>query len=151
LSESERIADQIRRSLHGEAWHGPSVFEAVRDVSWQVAAERPVRGAHSIWELVLHLIVWHEVALKRLAGEAFDPTPDQDWPDAPDATAAAWAHTTEALESAASALIAAVAKLSDEALEADAPGRDHSVYVMLQGVAQHNAYHAGQIVILSKR
>ena len=38
----------------------------------------------------------------------------------------------------------------DAILHQTAPGKTHSVYVMLHGAVQHNLYHTGQISILRK-
>ena len=35
-------------------------------------------------------------------------------------------------------------------LDEIAPGKDHSLYVMLHGAVQHDLYHAGQIAVLKK-
>jgi hypothetical protein len=51
----EILADQIRRAFWGESWHGPSVREVLAGVSAEDAAAHPIAGAHSIWEIVLHL------------------------------------------------------------------------------------------------
>ena len=53
--ELKRLEEQLRRAHEGEAWHGPSLLEALAGVSAEQAAARPIAGAHSIWELVLHL------------------------------------------------------------------------------------------------
>ena len=54
-TELERLEEQLRLSFEGEAWHGPSVLEALDDVTADVASAHPIDGAHSIWERVLHL------------------------------------------------------------------------------------------------
>ena len=54
-AEVNRLEEQLRRALEGEAWHGPSVLESLAGLSAAQAASHPIAGAHSIWELVLHL------------------------------------------------------------------------------------------------
>ena len=55
MTEIERIEDQLKRSLEGEAWHGPALEELLADVRAEQAAAKPVPPAHSIWEIVLHI------------------------------------------------------------------------------------------------
>ena len=43
MSESARLADQIRRAFDGEAWHGPALMEILADVDAATAAARPLR------------------------------------------------------------------------------------------------------------
>jgi len=54
-TELQRLEEQLERALEGEAWHGPSLLEVLEGVSAHQAAAHPIAGAHSIWELVLHL------------------------------------------------------------------------------------------------
>src|SRR5204863_33859 len=68
MTEIERILDQLRRAYEGEAWHGPSVHEVLNGVTAAQAHERPLRNAHSIWELVQHIAVWADVGSRRLTG-----------------------------------------------------------------------------------
>ena len=58
MTEATRIADQLRRAFGGEAWHGDSVFEILDGVTAAQAAAHPIKNAHSIWELVLHIGAW---------------------------------------------------------------------------------------------
>ena len=55
MNEIRKIRSQIRRAFEGQAWHGPSVKELLADVTAEQAAAHPVAGAHSIWELALHI------------------------------------------------------------------------------------------------
>ena len=54
MTEVERIADQLKRSMEGKAWHGPALLEVLEGVTAQQAAA-PVSTAHTIWEIVLHV------------------------------------------------------------------------------------------------
>ena len=42
MSETARLADQIRRAFEGEAWHGDSVLEILKNVDAKQAAARPI-------------------------------------------------------------------------------------------------------------
>jgi uncharacterized damage-inducible protein DinB len=155
MNELGRIADQFRRAWKGEAWHGPSLNEVLQGVTSAQAQQKPVSGAHSIWELVLHLTTWADVARRRLAGELFEVTESEDWPSVNRTTPEDWTQALEQLNRANQSLLSALetaAKSGDpEAkLEQMAPGKDHSIYVLLHGAIQHHLYHAGQIAILKK-
>jgi uncharacterized damage-inducible protein DinB len=150
-SEVERIADQLRRAFEGNAWHGPALEEILSDVSSEQAARKPLRAAHSIWEIMLHVAVWEQVVRRRLAGEVIDEfPPEQDWPPVKDTSENAWQRALESLKKGNQQLQRAISEFSDERLGDTVPGKGHSVYVMLQGVVQHDLYHAGQIAILKK-
>jgi uncharacterized damage-inducible protein DinB len=151
MSEIQRIEDQLRRAFEGNAWHGPAVRELLADVTAAKAAGRPLPNAHSIWEIALHMATWERVVHQRLQGETVANLPtEQDWPPVRDTSEAAWRQAVRDLEQANHDLHAAIAQSNEARLADMAPGKDHSVYVMLHGIIQHDLYHAGQIAVLKK-
>ncbi len=151
MSEIERIRDQLKRSHQGEAWHGPSVGEVLDGISAERAAARPLGEAHTIWELVLHMVAWTEVARRRLEGERIDSIPDEeDFPQIVDPGEEAWRQALLQLDEAHTRLDATLSRFEESRLDDPVPLRDDSYYTMLHGLIQHNAYHAGQIVLLGK-
>lgn len=150
MKETERIIQQLERAYGHGAWHGPSVCETLEGISAEQAAARPIAGAHSIWELALHIAAWKSAARRRLEGDRAELTSEEDWPPVMDDSESAWAETKKALEQAHGALVSAISRLDDANLdEAILPGMS-SVYVTLHGLIQHDIYHAGQIAILKK-
>ncbi|EMR02098.1 DinB family protein [Cesiribacter andamanensis] len=150
MQESQRIADQLKRSMEGEAWHGPALLELLADVSAPEAAAHPLPVAHSIWELCLHLNCWQVAVLQRLQGQAMEYAPDEDWPTPPAPTEAAWQQALEQLQYTYRQLQAAILQLPDEQLEQPCPGKNYSLYILLHGLIQHILYHGGQIALLRK-
>lgn len=150
MTEIQRIADQLRRAFKGEAWHGPALLEILDGVPARQASARPLASTHSIWEIVLHISAWEDTVRRRLGGELFEPTGEQNWPSIPDTSDAAWQRALEALRSGHAALERTIALLPDSRLGETVPGQDYSVYFMLHGLVQHNLYHAGQIALLKK-
>ena len=65
-STAAQLSNHIKRTVAGPMWHGPSLDELLASVSSDQAAARPIAGAHSIWEIVLHVTAWAEIALARL-------------------------------------------------------------------------------------
>jgi len=61
-----------------------------------------------------------------------------------------WIAIQAALRQSHENLREAVLTLTDERLAANAPQSENSVAVLLHGVAQHAAYHGGQIALLKK-
>ncbi|MEX2152516.1 MAG: DinB family protein [Gemmatimonadaceae bacterium] len=151
MSRGQIVAEKIERSVSGPMWHGDALADLIGDVTAEQAAERPIPGAHTIWELVLHMSAWTEIARERLVGSAkSDPTPEEDWPPVKDQSADEWRAARERLKEAHRELAADVAKLGDSDLIGRVPGKDHSVLTMLHGIVEHDAYHGGQIAILKK-
>ena len=149
-TECDRVADQLFRIVEGDAWHGPPVRALLADVTPEVAAARPIAGAHSIWELVLHMTLWADIGRRRVAGEIVEPTSTEDWPPVGPTGAAEWSAATAALERAHAELRRAALALGDGHLEDRTPGKPYTLYVLLHGIVQHAAYHAGQVAILKR-
>jgi uncharacterized damage-inducible protein DinB len=150
ISETSRIADQLRRAFDGRAWHGPSLLELLKDVDATTAAAQPLRNVHSIWELALHISAWDEAVRRRLGGIKLKVTARQNFPRVPEPTTAAWNQAIAQVKRTHDALVETVAAFPDSRLFARVPGKGHNFYFMLHGVVQHELYHAGQIAILKK-
>ena len=148
--ESHRIADQLRRVGTGGAWHGPSLSELTAGLSAEAAAAHPLPRLHSIWEIVAHLDAWHDVVRRRLGGEPYDPDSAGDWPAVSDASEPAWRELLRRERDGRAALSAAIVDAGDAALGRPVPGKDYTVYTMLHGAIQHDAYHIGQIALLRR-
>ena len=149
-SEVERIRGELQRAFEGEAWHGPAVLELLRDVTAQQAAARPIAGAHSIWELVLHIAAWENAGRRRLEGDRAELPDEENFPPVSDTSEAAWQQTIEELKIGHSKLYDAITGLEESRLDEPILDGMRSVYITLHGVIQHDLYHAGQIALLKK-
>ena len=96
-TEVERIRDQFRRAFDGEAWHGPSVLQLFNGITAQQAASHPIPGAHSIWELTLHIVAWENACKRRLEGDPAQLTDAEDWQPIDDTSETAWESTKQSL------------------------------------------------------
>jgi uncharacterized damage-inducible protein DinB len=100
--------------------------------------------------LVNHIAAWNLILASRASGTVVNVTTEQDWPPVTDTSTAAWTKAQENLRAARAKLRGNVEKMNDAQLDNIAPGKDHTLYVMLHGGVQHDLYHAGQIAILKK-
>jgi uncharacterized damage-inducible protein DinB len=150
MREVERITNQLERAISGDAWHGPAVMELLNGTNAEQAAARPVAGAHSIWELSLHIGAWLRACRRRLAGDRAQLTDAEDWPQISDAGEEAWKKAVESIKDTHGELASAILALDDSRLDEPILTGLSSVYVTLHGVIQHCLYHAGQIAVLKK-
>jgi uncharacterized damage-inducible protein DinB len=150
MGEIQRIQDQLKRSFEGPSWHGPSVREVLEGVTAEQAVARPIAGAHSIWEITLHMATWKSVVARRVRGEVVGQVPDDvDWPKAGEG-AQEWSAARQRLQSAHAELVEVLAALDEARLDEPPYPKASSRYVQLHGVIQHDLYHAGQIAVLKK-
>ena len=153
MSECTRLADQIRRAFEGEAWHGDAVLELLADVKAKTAVAHPVKGAHSIWELVLHIAAWDGAALTRTCGTAIELTDKQNFPPVEDTSETAWQAAVKKMCDVHGELIHAVESFPDARLMDPVAGKKEKYYnffYLFSGIVQHELYHAGQIALLKK-
>ena len=150
MTEIERIVDQYRRAWDGDAWHGPSLWPSLQDVTAKEAYARPIAGLHTIAEIVQHLIYWRWAMVERVAGALVSPAHDEQWPAPADASESAWKEALALLETRQDAMMQALGKLRDEQLTQPIAGRDYDLYVQLHGCVQHDIYHIGQIMLLKR-
>lgn len=150
MTEIERITDQLKRAFHGEAWHGPAVMTILEGITASQAAASPMRAAHSIWELALHIEAWDRACLRRLNGDRAELDDAEDWRRVTDTSEESWEKCKAAMRQANEELRQAVSRLDDSRLDQPILKGMPTVYVTLHGVIQHDLYHAGQIAILKK-
>ena len=154
MTETERIRDQFQRAFDGQAWHGPSVLSLLEGVTAEQAAAHAIPGAHSIWELTLHIAAWEDACRRRLEGDPAQLTDDENFPPVSDTSEGAWESAKAKLIDVHRRLLDVIATTDDSRL--DQPIMDSaeipfsSAYVTLHGGVQHSLYHAGQIAILKK-
>jgi len=130
---------------------GPIELVSEHDGPRDQAAAHPISGAHSIWEIVLHLTTDYVLVLRRLSGDGRQLTPEEDWPPCPAVTDENWRKATQDLANLNQELRQAVhafpgARL-DEPLVSEVP---YTAYTQFIGITQHNLYHAGQIALLKR-
>lgn len=153
MMKKDELLDTLRRSFDGDAWHGPAVADALKGVSDVDAARRLPGGAHSIWEITLHIAAWGNEVARRLHGHEPAEPEEGDWP----VTGGSWREATQRVRSARDRVIKRVEELKDTDLERPvgqsrdpALGTGFTYAGLIEGLAQHNAYHAGQIMLLRR-
>ena len=144
----------LEEAFERRSWHGTNLRGSVRGVKPAVAAWRPRRGRHNIWEIVVHAAYWKYAVRRRLTGEKRGSFALQgsNWflrPD-PEATAAAWSSDVRLLVREHQQLLAVVARLRDADLGRKVKGSPFTVAALVRGIAAHDLYHAGQIQVLKR-
>jgi uncharacterized damage-inducible protein DinB len=153
MTETARITDELRRAFDGEAWHGDSLFKILKGVTAAQAASRPIQNAHSIWELVLHIAAWEGAVRQRMTGVAVRLSPEKNFPSVADVSEAAWRQALAYVRRTHKELLDDTKKFPEKSLSKQVPGKRGAHYnfgFMLHGLAQHAAYHGGQISLLKK-
>jgi len=157
MKEREHLLKELKQAHDGDPWHGSSRAAILSDVTLSEATRNPDGGAHSIWQLVLHMRAWtNEVARRVREGKAGEPV-EGDWPPVGKASEESWRAAVASLEQAHENVAAAVRDMREGQMDErvggdrDAPlGTGVTHREMLHGLAQHDAYHSGQIALLKR-
>jgi len=147
----DRILTRYDEVVQGPAaWHGDPMWQILEDISAKTAAARPLPNAHTIWEIVMHMIFWEDVAAKRLAGERAGLVEELNFPDMPVATDENWRNTLDQLRASNRRFRHAVAELDPARLDQLSAAGKRTFYHEAHGLLEHHTYHLGQIALLKK-
>jgi uncharacterized damage-inducible protein DinB len=106
--------------------------------------------SNTIWEIVVHIIRWRENVLQRVQGQLLR-TPDNNYFEkVTDPSEEAWARTLEELQRTQEKWVHYLSHLKVEEFSKRYAPNNMDYYEHILGIVQHDAYHLGQIVLLSK-
>ncbi len=147
MKETDRICEQMKQMVYGEAWHGPCIIDVLRGITAPMASAKPIPGVHSIWEILAHLTATQQIILQRIRTGTDS---GEDFPSAPAATDEAWENAIVAFKAAEHELRQAIAAFPDDRLSHALKVGGTSAYNNFHGNIQHTAYHISQIGLLKK-
>jgi len=145
--ETEHIRNAIDHALSGQGAH-VGTKDLFQGLGWKAAGMRPEAFPHSLFQLLNHLNFWQDWVVEWLDGG--NPKVPKHaaggWPGRPRPTnAKEWQRAVRKFRSG-------LTRLARQASEADllTERGKHSRLEMLQAIASHNSYHAGQVVVLRR-
>lgn len=157
MSTKQLLIAELNAAVNGDPWHGPSLNDLLNNINWQSAIQHPIKNAHSIAELVLHIIAWTEEVTNRLDGNEPGMPQRGDWPQVKELDEVKWQSIIDELRTVNAQLAQKLETIPESFLltkvgvNRDAPlGTGITYEAMLSGLTQHHAYHGGQIALLSK-
>jgi len=141
------LRHQVVELLTGGHAHVPAL-EAVAGLDAALRGKRPAEAIHSVWEELEHMRIAQEDILRYTLDPAWESPawPEGYWPAVREPTEAQWLAALERFQGDLEEVCALV-KDPRRDLTARLPhgeGRTYLRQALL--VADHNAYHAGQIV-----
>ena len=148
--------DMLDRAYNRRSWHGTNLRGSLRGLTCKDAARRPAPGRHNIWELVVHCAYWKYAVTRRLTGMKRGSFPLEGSnffarPVNGGLTERAWKADIALLDEAHRALRAAIASIPTSEMNGSS-NRNPSAApdFLVQGIAAHDLYHAGQIQLIKK-
>jgi uncharacterized damage-inducible protein DinB len=135
----------------GKPWHGPTLRGSLMGLTAQEASGHRSKSGHSIADIAIHCAYWKYAVRRRLSGGkrgAF-PWKGSNWFSLPiPLTDANWKAILETLDAEHDALYAVIEAYPEKKLMKKQAGSRFLPIEMIQGIAAHDVYHAGQIRLL---
>ena len=64
-NELKSLIRELEISLDGQPWYGRSVYEILNEVKEEEAFKKPTADAHSLIDLLYHMLTWASFTLKK--------------------------------------------------------------------------------------
>ncbi|MHB1022357.1 MAG: DinB family protein [Acidobacteriaceae bacterium] len=126
---------------------------AVKDMPVHLQGVRPQGSPHSPWELLEHMRIaqWDILEFMRNPKHLSPEFPEGYWPDTqPPPQEQAWNESVQAFRADLKAIVAIAADKSMDLYARIPHGDGQTILRELLLVADHNAYHLGQFVLLRR-
>jgi hypothetical protein len=146
------MRDHILYLLKGGGAH-VNFDAAVKGLPVNLRGKRPRNAAHSPWEILEHMRIaqWDILEFSRDAKHVSPKWPEGYWPKtAAPPNAKAWAATLKAIREDLEAMRSLVADESVDLLARIPHGEGQTVLREALLVADHNAYHLGELVTVRR-
>jgi len=150
--EIKRIHKNISAIYDGSPWHGDNVLSYLSDVSAEMAVKKSEKLNHSIAEIVCHMTAWRNFVIEKIKGnvayEVWDT--EKNWQKIISLSEAEWQAIKDDLLKNQAQLLQKIEQMPESMLSSPVDGRKYNFRLLLQGIAQHDIYHAGQISMIKK-
>ena len=150
MKETQRIINQFEYLYNGEPWIGVNIVDTLANITSEQAANKIGVDRNSIWEITNHIISWRLNVLQRVKGKTMVSPGNNYFEPVTHQSAAAWKNTLKQLKISQQEWIDFLKTFSENDFEKIYPKNAMTYYENIHGIIQHDAYHLGQITLLSK-
>lgn len=150
MKETQRISKLFEDLYDGSPWIDVTLLGTLKNISAEKAAAKIAPDRNSIWQILNHIVSWRDNVLKRVQGEVIISPADNYFTPVADTSEKAWQQALKQLEDTELRWIDFLKKFDESQFERIYPVNEMTFYEHIQGILQHDAYHLGQIVLLSK-
>jgi len=149
MTEQQHLGALFQNLYNGHPWIDVTLTGVLENIPAEKAQQR-VGHCNTIWEIVVHMIRWRENVLQRVQGAVLKTPANNYIEPISDTSDDAWGNTLRALESSQSAWLDFLKNLNLAELDKPYPVSGLTYYEHIHGILQHDSYHLGQIVLLSR-
>ncbi len=151
-NEIQSIISNLENTLDGSPWFGRPVYALLREIESPMAFKKLTPESHSMMELLYHMLTWSDFTLQRIEKKKIhdmDAFEKMDWREI-DPNSQNWDEGLAELIATHQQIIAILHTKDDTFLDEIVEYRQYDFRYLLNGLIQHNIYHAGQVAILAK-
>lgn len=144
------FVSQFKSIYEGEPWFGNSMQEILKDVTDEAAFYKSNKDAHSLAQIVWHMVYWRQSLIKRLAGDITykgSMKSEDNWSTETKLNALGWPAIRQLLHTSQQQVVELLEKQSDKLLD-EAYSEKASYRELITGIIQHDLYHLGQVAYL---
>jgi uncharacterized damage-inducible protein DinB len=152
-NEVRILIKNLEEEFKGNPWYGGSLIEKLNSIDFTITNFAPTPSKNSVARLVQHIINWRIFTIKKLKGDVdFDIKLNDasDWSDIHIDTKSDWKNLIERLKDTQKEIIKLLVDKPDDFLTTKVPGKKYNYRFLIDGIAQHDIYHFGQIVLVAK-
>lgn len=150
MKESERIKKLFEDLYNGNPWIDVTIMGTLKNISAKHAAKKIFPDRNSIWQIVNHLTSWRENVLLRVQGNEIISPNNNYFMEITDSSETAWEEALERLANSQKQWTDFLKNFNESQFDKIYPSNKMTYYEHIHGILQHDAYHLGQIVLLSK-
>jgi len=150
MQETERIIKLFENLFEGSPWIDVNLNGSLEQIPSAVAAKKLSANRNSIWEIVNHIIGWRLNVLKRINGKEITSPDNNYFETIKETSESAWRETLAQLKDSQRQWINFLKTFNEDDFTKVYPGNNMTYYEHIHGIIQHDAYHLGQIILLSK-
>jgi hypothetical protein len=152
MEKDAALRQHLLELLKGESAHA-SFQDAIQDFPAELRGKRPKGAPHSPWELLEHMRIaqWDILEFSRNPGYKSLKWPEGYWPESPEPPdEKAWDRSVHAFCQELQTMCALVADDATDLYARIPHGDGQTLLREALLVADHNAYHLGQLVLLRR-
>ena len=150
MKQIDKVSFQFSNAFNGTPFYGDSIWKSIESIPYE-KANNAFNGGHSIAQILSHMLVWRDFAIRKIKGDtAYDVEigSEVDWPKVNIQSEAEWKELKDRFQQSQTHILELLKEKDDNWLKEKLPGKPYSYNAMIKGTIQHDIYHTGQVNVL---
>ncbi|UZR93895.1 DinB family protein [Chondrinema litorale] len=152
-TEITKLIHKLNSVLQGTPWYNEPLIHKLESIDYKLANITPVGLNYSVAKLVKHMINWRKFAIDKIEGKNqfyIELNSAEDWPEVIITSNEDWITLKKELLETHVTLFNLLQEKNDDFLEQKVHNREYSYHYLINGVAEHDIYHSGQVAVVSR-